>query len=236
MQAAAIRAFKEFTRITKPFKKCLDVGCGTGLSSIAVVDICESVIGIDASKEMLANATRHPKIKYQQASAENLPFENNYFDLITAGLAMHWFDQPSFLKEAERVLISGGWLVIYNNEFTHRLKGVRKFTEWFETLYLSRYPNPPRKNELTFDHKLAGKGFEFLGKGEFKNNIAMTHRQFVAYLVSQSNVIARVEGGSERIEDVEKWLLDSTMTFFDSRESGTFQFRGEIWYLRRRSM
>jgi hypothetical protein len=34
VQAAAIRTFQEFAKITVPFKLCLDVGFGTGLSSI----------------------------------------------------------------------------------------------------------------------------------------------------------------------------------------------------------
>ena len=125
--------------------------------------------------------------------------------------------------------------MIYNNEFRNQMKEMPKFTEWFENSYLKRYPNSPRKNELTFDEKLVGNSFEFLGKGEFTNDIAMTQAQFVAYLISQSNIIAKVEQGSERIEDVEKWLLDSTREFFENRKSGTFLFRGGIWYLRRGS-
>ena len=234
MQAAAINAFKEFLQIKRTFKKCLDVGCGTGLSSVAVAEICESVIGIDMSDGMLEFAASHPKIKYQKANAENLPFGNSSFDLITAGLAMHWFDQPAFLKEASRVLMPNGWLIIYNNEFKHEQLDPPQFKKWFDESYLQRYPNPPRKNALQFDEKLASDGFEFLGKGQFTNDITMTHQQFVSYLMSQSNVIARVEGGSERIEEVEQWLLSSTQEFFTNDASKVFQFSGGIWYLKKR--
>jgi len=233
VQAAAIKALKEFAKIKKPFKKCLDVGCGTGLSSVAVAEICEEVIGIDISAAMISQAQSHPKIQYKQSSAENLPFENNSFHLITAGLAMHWFDQPAFLKEAKRVLKPGGWLVIYNNEFKPELLSPPEFSQWFNDSYLERYPNPPRKNALQFDEKLAKDGFEFLGKGEFFNNIAMTREQFVAYLESQSNVIAKVEQGSEKIEAVETWLSDSSQKFFENENPKTFSFTGGIWYLRR---
>ena len=234
VQAAAIRTFKEFAKIKEPFKRCLDVGCGTGLSSVAVAEICESVIGIDCSEAMLAQAQRHPRVHYIDSPAENLPFAESHFDLISVGLAMHWLDQPAFLKEAERVLMLGGWLVIYNNEFRNQMKENPKFTDWFENSYLNRYPNPPRKNELTFDEKLVGDGLEFVGKGEFTNDIPMTHEQFVAYLTSQSNIIAKVEQGSERIEAVEEWLMDSTRKFFENIKSGTFLFRGGIWYVRKR--
>lgn len=233
VQKAAIQTFKKFANITQPFKKCLDVGCGTGLSSVAVAEICESVIGVDMSEGMLSQVAKHSKIKYQKASAENLPFADKSFDLITAGLAMHWFDQPAFLKEAKRVLMPNGWLIIYNNEFRHEQLEPPTFRVWFNESYLSRYPNPPRKNALQFDEKLATDIFEFLGKGEFTNVIKMTHEQFVSYLTSQSNIIAKVERGTEKIESVEKWLLDSTREFFKNEALKEFPFSGEIWYLRK---
>ncbi|MGH8015984.1 MAG: class I SAM-dependent methyltransferase, partial [Candidatus Zixiibacteriota bacterium] len=210
VQAAAIKSFKEFAKITRPFKKCLDVGCGTGLSSIAIADLCESVFGIDMSDAMLAIAAKHPKIKYQKANAENLPFGNMTFDLITVGLAMHWFDQIKFLKEAARVLLPNGWLVIYNNEFKPELINDPEFLYWYNNSYLIRYPNPPRKNAIQFDETRASQGFDFLGKAVFKNDIEMTQEQLVAYLTSQSNIIAKVEQGGERIKEVEKWLYNST--------------------------
>ncbi len=233
VQAAAIKAFQEFAKITQPFKRCLDVGCGTGLSSVAVAEICDRVIGVDISEGMLANAAKHPKIQYQKSDAENLPFEINSFDLITVGLAMHWFDQPAFLKEAKCVLTPGGWLVIYNNEFKHEQLSPPAFIQWFNESYLKRYPNPPRKNALQFDERQATDGFEFLGKGEFTNDIAMNREQFVSYLTTQSNVIAKVEQGNEQIDDVEKWLFDSTEKFFESSTSRVFLFTGGIWYLRK---
>ncbi len=231
VQAAAINAFKEILQIRRTFKKCLDVGCGTGLSSVAVAEICESVIGIDMSEGMLEFAASHPKIKYQKANAENLPFGNSTFDLITAGLAMHWFDQPAFLKEAKRVLMPNGWLVIYNNEFKHELLDPPQFQKWFSESYLKRYPNPPRKNALQFDEKLTPDGFQFLGKGVFTNEILMNREQFVLYLTTQSNIIAKVEQGNERIEHVEHWLSVSTEPFFENDRPKTFLFTGEIWYL-----
>jgi SAM-dependent methyltransferase len=36
--------------------RALDVGCGTGLSSFALLDVAEGVVGIDASLDMLRHA------------------------------------------------------------------------------------------------------------------------------------------------------------------------------------
>ncbi|MEO9894623.1 methyltransferase domain-containing protein [Aurantibacter sp.] len=43
----------------------LDIGCGTGNSSIALAKFCNRVIGIDPSKSMLERALLHAIVSYQ---------------------------------------------------------------------------------------------------------------------------------------------------------------------------
>jgi hypothetical protein len=54
----------------------------------------------------------------------------------------------------------------------------------------------------------------------------------VDYLVTQSNIIAAVEGQDQEIEDVRQWLTDGVAPFFDDRPEASFLFGGFIWYLR----
>jgi len=42
----------------------LDVGCGTGYSTVALAEYCKSAIGLDPNQPMLDKATAHPKISY----------------------------------------------------------------------------------------------------------------------------------------------------------------------------
>jgi len=55
----------------------------------------------------------------------------------------------------------------------------------------------------------------------------------IDYLVTQSNIIAAVEGGRESIEDVRHWLKGNIAPFFGDRIAASFMFRGPIWYLRK---
>lgn len=76
--------------------KLLDVGCGTGISSDFECD----VTGIDPSKELL----NHANIKAIKGIAEDLPFEDNSFDIIVSLTAIHNFsDIEKGLKEMKRV-------------------------------------------------------------------------------------------------------------------------------------
>ena len=110
-----IKRIEEFLSITEPLSSALDVGCGTGLSAIALKELAQNVIGVDASAEMIALAPKESGVGYFTAPAENLPFEENRFDIITLSQVFHWLDRDKFLTEAGRVLRPNGWLIVYDN-------------------------------------------------------------------------------------------------------------------------
>ena len=94
-QLNKLRIIKENLEINKS-DRLLDVGCGTGFS-LEYFD-CDST-GLEPSKEM----TRDNK-KIIIGKAENLPFENNSFDIVISVTAIHNFnDIEKGLKEIKRV-------------------------------------------------------------------------------------------------------------------------------------
>ena len=79
--------------------RLLDVGCGTGFSLDYFSHI--KAIGIDPSKKLLEQYKGEQKTLV--ASAEELPFSNNYFDIIISVTAMQNFtDIPKSLNEIKR--------------------------------------------------------------------------------------------------------------------------------------
>jgi len=80
----------------KSSDKVLDVGCGTGLSSI----LGGVITGIDPSAELLKQA----KCKTVCASAEEIPFKDNSFDIVVSVTAIQNFtDIKKGLEEIKRV-------------------------------------------------------------------------------------------------------------------------------------
>jgi len=80
--------------------KLLDVGCGTGIST----DLwnCDAT-GIDPSKELL-NQNKGQKSKLIQAAAEDMPFEDDSFDIVVSVTAIQNFDDiEKGLEEIKRV-------------------------------------------------------------------------------------------------------------------------------------
>jgi SAM-dependent methyltransferase len=212
----------------------LDVACGTGQSTLALTELAESVIATDISPEMLTQAPVHERIRYAAAPAENLPLEPESVDMITVALAFHWFDRARFLAEARRVLRRDGALVIYNNGFYGRMHENPALADWNREQYLVRYPIPPRNNRPFTDEDATAAGFTFAGRERYANDVSFSPEQLARYLMTQSNVIAAVEQGSEPLEAVHAWLLETVTPLFPS-PTATFAFGGEIWYLRKSS-
>ncbi|MBW4508194.1 MAG: class I SAM-dependent methyltransferase [Scytonematopsis contorta HA4267-MV1] len=222
---------KEFMKLTKPLSSVLDVGCGTGLSTIALKEIAQNIIAVDASFEMIALAPKENRIKYVVAPAENLPFEENEFDLITLSQVFHWLNRDKFLSKANKILRSNGWLITYDNYFLGQMVKNPEFHKWFKEEYLVRYSSPPR-GKLTFTAENTHPyGFRLIKEVQYENNITFSLEGLVDYLVTQSNVIAVVEGGRENIEEARNWLTGVIKPMFINPKEEEFLFSVFMWYL-----
>lgn len=104
----------------KSSKKVLDVGCGTGYLLRKLDDSYRiDGYGIDVEGSMVQVAKRQcPKMKIQQSTCEETPFDDNTFDLVIACMAYHHFsDKKGFANEAARILKTGGSLYIADPYF-----------------------------------------------------------------------------------------------------------------------
>ncbi len=91
----------------------LDVGCGSGGSSILAHERGAEVHGIDVAEGLLAFATqRVPKGIFQVADIENLPYEDNMFDVIFAANSLQYSeDRIAALQELKRVCKPDGRII-----------------------------------------------------------------------------------------------------------------------------
>ncbi|KKT86905.1 MAG: Methyltransferase type 11 [candidate division Kazan bacterium GW2011_GWB1_45_10] len=97
--------------------KILDVGCGTG-ENFSWLSKFGEVVGADTSELAIELANQKGRAVLGRAPAfagraEDLPFEDNTFNLITAfDVLEHLPDETRVLKEWGRVLCSGGYLFL----------------------------------------------------------------------------------------------------------------------------
>ncbi len=96
----------------------LDVGCAAGHTAFAFAPHVRAVVGVDLSRDMLAEAARLAaargitNARWEEASATALPYANATFDIVACRMVAHHFPALApALAEMARVLKPGGQMI-----------------------------------------------------------------------------------------------------------------------------
>jgi ubiquinone/menaquinone biosynthesis C-methylase UbiE len=84
-----------------------DCATGNGQAAVLLAAHFKKVMATDSSEKQLSLAVSKENIVYQACRAEQTPFADNSFDLVTIAQAYHWFQFNDFEKEVRRVAKTG---------------------------------------------------------------------------------------------------------------------------------
>jgi SAM-dependent methyltransferase len=111
----------------------LDVGCGTGALSEALLLICNPgrIKGIDRSEgyiEYLQHKVRDPRAEFEAGDAQALPVEDETYDGAVSGLVLNFVPQPGrMVSEMVRAVRKGGTLALYVWDYADKMQLIRHF-------------------------------------------------------------------------------------------------------------
>lgn len=97
----------------------MDVGCGTGALSAAILETAnpKSVIGIDPSDGFVEHARTSiddQRARFEVGNAQSLNAPDRSMDVVTSALALNFVpDMPAALREMQRVVRRGGLVSFY---------------------------------------------------------------------------------------------------------------------------
>jgi SAM-dependent methyltransferase len=111
----------------KPGMSAIEIGCGLGFDAEALavrVGPAGRVVGIDASKDLIAEATKRtaalaPALSFQVEDAQALSFADNAFDAARVDRVLqHLPDPEKAVREMARVVRPGGRLAVLEPDWT----------------------------------------------------------------------------------------------------------------------
>lgn len=114
--------------------KGLETGCGRGTMSMYFAKSGFDMTLLDFDKNILTTAKslfveQNLKADFVQGDALDLPFKENFFDIVTnIGLLEHFEDIETVLKEQLRVLRPGGWALSY--VVPERPDNIQRYFNW----------------------------------------------------------------------------------------------------------
>jgi SAM-dependent methyltransferase len=101
----------------RPPRLVVDLGSGTGISTVAWAEHAERVIGIEQNAEMLAAAREAPNVEYRHAKAHRTGLPDACADVVTCAQSFHWMARGPTLEEVARILRAGGVFAAYDYDW-----------------------------------------------------------------------------------------------------------------------
>ncbi len=159
---------------SRPIKKVLVVGCGTGLeAAILAHSLSAEVVGIDIKSEFEFDVEASKVCTLIEADATKMPFENNSFDFVYSFHALEHISKPlEAIAEIRRVLRPNGlvWIGTPNRNRLIGYLGSKRATN-FQKL---------RWNITDWKYKLRGKF-----KNEYGAHAGFTSVEMQAILMKE---------------------------------------------------
>ena len=92
----------------------VDVGCGSGQSTLLLKEHFNSILGVDVSAAQVEKAPKDiENVRFECSSAYDIPAEDDSVDLVTVAQTLHWLDASKFYADVKRILKSNGVLAVY---------------------------------------------------------------------------------------------------------------------------
>jgi ubiquinone/menaquinone biosynthesis C-methylase UbiE len=189
--------------IAQPQKnwQALDIATGGGHTALKFALYVSHVTASDITPRMLEQAktfitSQVDNVSFKVADAEDLPFEDETFDLVTCRIAPHHFPNAAkFVREAARVLKAGG-LFLLQDQLLPEDKAVADVIEHFEKVRdpshhqafpLSQWIVMFETAELTVEYSEAlTKRQQFVNWAKVQDNSDETIAQLIEIITSGS--------------------------------------------------
>ena len=200
--------------------RLLDFGCGPGESSMLFLRIGYHVNGFDVSdvnielaKKLAHKYSFDERANFSTQTAENLEFDDNYFDAITGIDILHHVHIEKAIKECYRVLKPGGFAIFkepVENLIFDRIRNTRIVKKFFP-------------NQKSFDLHITEDERKLN-----KNDIDIIKTEFRKVEIRPFLVLSRFDKFLRNQEDKEPSYLEKLDEKFIKYIPGFSSFRGNI--------
>lgn len=169
-------------------KTAWDCATGNGQAARVLADYFDKVIATDINEAQLKNAVQKPNIEYHICPAEQTPFADNSFDLITVATAYHWLNWKAFHKEATRVGKPNAVIAVWGyNRIICEDENVNRIIDHFYYDIVGPYWDPERKH-VDASYNTVEFNYNPLPNQSFELNLRWTKDVLIGYLKSWSAV------------------------------------------------
>ncbi|MBT3318277.1 MAG: methyltransferase domain-containing protein [Clostridia bacterium] len=190
----------------------VDLGCGTGLSTVIWEGNCSKAIGIEPSDDMrgVAQSKSSDTISFAKAYAHDTKLADNSVDAAICSQSFHWMEPTSTLKEVHRILATGGVFAAVDCDWPplSDWRVDRAYNELFKKIHQIEDTNDTIKDNFTRYEKdkhlsnIIGSGlFAFAREVVFSNTEKCDAKRLIDLTISQGSLQNIIKHVPELIAD-----------------------------------
>jgi len=189
-----------------------DCGTGNGQVALELAKSFERVFATDISASQIANAVRAENISYSVKPVEHTDFDADFFDLIIAAQAAHWFDLETYYAEVRRTARDKAILCLLGYGRITISPRIDRIIDHFYAHVLGAYWDEERRH-IEAKYETLAFPFKALHSPQFEIKYVWNLKHLIGYLNTWSAVkhyIARNRGNP--VDDLEIELMQCWKT------------------------
>lgn len=207
----------------------VDLGCGTGLSSLIWKGQCDELIGIEPSEDMLAVARQKETdgLTFRKGFSSATGMQDASADVVVCSQSFHWMEPVQTLAETHRILKPGGVFATVDCDWppVSRWEVDKAYMELFKIIVEIEETNREVKdtfvrwNKETHLHNIRESGwFRFAREIVFSNTEPCTANRFIQLAKSQGGLQTILKKSPNLIEDALQTFEETVLDIFRQSE------------------